>query len=129
MTVHPRDIRKAAEQNGAEATAARAADEAEAGLAVLIGHAVAQALAPVLAQIATQPACVLCCAMAKQAEKAGAEQKPPIAQSMTVQPVQVGGGLQVPLPVCWAHFDTGPQERATGLVNPSGQPIIARSGQ
>lgn len=144
-------IQKAVAANGAEAAAARAADEAEQGLAQLIGQAVALHLAQLLQHglpqllsgLPLQPGCVLCTADAKRAQDAwlaaaqeamaAAQEAPPrpaagIRPSVTVTPVDVGGGQQVPLPVCFGHFQVGPEVRQVGLVDPGGNPILAHGG-
>ena len=148
MVVHPRDIRRAVEANGAEATAQRAADEAEATLAQVIGQHVAlnlaQVLPQMLAQLPHQPACVMCVARRKKAEEAAAPvlpgsdaeaaqaaaaALPGVSNAVTWLPLVTGPG-QPPavLPVCYPDFSMGPDVRPVGLVDPSGSPIMAHGG-
>lgn len=106
-------------------------DVAEANLANVIGEAVALHLAnvlgPMLQQMPWHPACVLCVQARKQAEQAEGEEPPGIAQAVTWMPLGQPGQPPNVLPVCYGHFQTGPAVRPTGLVAPSGQPIVARS--
>ena len=110
------------------------ADVAERSLAEVIGQAVAlhlaQLLAPLLQQAQAQPACVLCvqaCKVAEQNARQAAEEfsAPGIAQAVTWMPV---GSPPAAVPLCYGHVPDGPQVRATGLVSPSGAPIVARQG-
>lgn len=125
-------------------------DVAEHSLAQVIGQSVALHLAQLLApgieqlikvasQVQPQPACVLCVQECKQAEAAwqvaaqnamqAAEPEPapfaapPIAQAVTWMPI---GQPPVAVPLCYGHVPSGPQVRATGLVAPNGQPIVAQ---
>lgn len=97
------------------------ADVAERTLAEVIGEAVAlhqaELLGPLLERIATtqyRPACLVCAAAAKRAERdyeiavanalAAAEPEPgkpdvTVTESFTIDPVQG--------PVCWAHYEPG----------------------
>jgi hypothetical protein len=122
-------------------------DVAEANLAHVIGEAVAlhlaQVLGPMLQQMPWHPACVLCVQACKQAEldyqtavevavKAAEPtpempEVPPIAQAVTWLPLAPPGAPPSVLPVCYGHFQAGPAVRPTGLLTPSGQPIIARA--
>lgn len=117
-------------------------DVAEANLANVIGQAVAMHLAQLLAQQQAQSACVLCVQNRKQAEQAyqvavdnaaaAAEPQPPLPPEPPVMPAVTWVPLGQPgqpgnvLPVCYAHFPSGPQVRSTGLVDASGNAILAR---
>lgn len=131
-----------------EVPAAKVPQSAEVGahtVAQEIGQAVSlnisRILAPLLTEIARQqhqPACVFCVQAAKKAETAHAQEHagndnppvfnvPRVEAAVTWMPVQTAPGVPpAVLPVCYGHFDTGPQMRPTGLVSASGTPIVAR---
>lgn len=135
------------------------AAKAETNLAQVFGQTVAEVLIQVLpqalAQISTQPACVVCAMVRKQAElawraqveavvneyrvavenaKAAAEELPPVQQSFTWVPVLLRTDMAPqPLPVCYDHMPATaaqaglpPMRRETGLVFPDGRPIVAQ---
>ena len=130
-------------QPGTQATrralAAHAAEQ-EAGIASVIGQAVALHLADLLKQMAWQPGCVLCTARAKQAlaahaTKAAAAQAAgeeiPIAPDPAVMPALTWvplGSPPVALPVCFGCFAPPPDIRQVGLVDAAGNPITKRVG-
>lgn len=106
---------------------------AEAAQQNLIGLLV-EAFGQVLGQQPWHPACLHCVNAHKQAAAALAEdgggnvdqgRLPEIAQAITWAPTQARGAM-VTVPVCYGHYQPGPGQRATGLVAPSGQPIVAR---
>jgi hypothetical protein len=125
-------------------------DVAEASLAEVIGKTAALHLAQVLqpalqaiAQAQVQPGCFFCVMAHKQAghalqvamlnAQAAAEEPPPeaelpaIQQAMTWMPVERAQGQPpVNVPVCYGHFQAGPNMRPTGLVTADGRPVIAQ---
>ena len=120
-------------------------DEAENGLAQIIGQAVAlhlsQVLQEMLPQLPWQTACLACVHAHKLAEARYLEQYgalpeadrppftgPPIQQSMTWAPLTTAPNVPpVPAPTCYQHLNAGPALRQTGLVLPDGSPVIARA--
>lgn len=111
-------------------------DVAEHSLAQVIGQSVALHLAQLIApgieqlikvasQVQPQPACVLCVQECKQAAEPEPAPfaAPPISQAVTWMPI---GQPPVAVPLCYGHVPSGPQVRATGLVAPNGQPIVAQ---
>ena len=124
--------------------------DAERNLASCIGEAVALHLGQLLQQaipqlsrlLPLQPGCVLCVADTKRAEAAWltacqeaaeADAPPPQRPAPNVQPsvtwMPLGPeGRQTALPVCYGHFQLGPEVRSVGLVDAGGNPILARGG-
>lgn len=120
-------------------------EAAQDRMARVIGEHVAVQLGAFLQQAVTQPGCLFCVAARKQAERAWAvaaqnaiqaaeeppapPELPPVQQAMTWMPVAPAQGQpQIAVPVCYTHFQSGPAERAVGLVLPDGSPIVARQG-